>query len=416
MILEVIQDDKDVGIDGSFHLSISRYFVNTNQFEALLKYYYSIIKTADGKTRLRPAFVQQLWSCAVNVYPMLTKEITNDILVTLTRNQYSKNLTWVDTFLQDTAHMHTKKISGGEEFSLSEFNAVDFERFEEFKRKVSHNDVYGAELVISNSLKEGIAPQFCFLYSVLTLCLSKSLTSLAHVVDRMLRTRFCYIPLKVDILWLKWDVISSYRSSEKLSIKRLKELEFKLKEFERLHQRELSVQNYLQLTQICFHTRDFKYACYLISKARKILDTSNNRQWMMYYMTSLKLAARMHESERFVRVLKDWNCNHRASLVTPGCIRQIKGFIKYFQKKSAFTSTTASVNNKDVKDRIDELVVRYVDYKFQGLENMRKLTSFLKEWFDEDISLIKQEQNERKMKLACSTTVLTTVSWFQFYR
>lgn len=124
--------------------------------------------------------------------------------------------------------------------------------------------------MISNSLKEGIAPQFSFLYSVLALCLRNSLTGLARVVDVILRTRFRYIPLKVDILWLKWEIISNYRSFEKLSAEHLKELEFKLKEFERVHQKELSVQNYLQLTQICFHTRDFKYACYLISQARKI--------------------------------------------------------------------------------------------------------------------------------------------------
>ncbi|AJS66481.1 Pet111p [Saccharomyces cerevisiae YJM450] len=399
VILEKIQRDNDISIDGSFHLCISRYFVNTNQFEGLFKYYRSVVKTTDGKTRLRPAFIQQLWSCAVNVYPMLAKEITNDLLVTLKRSQYSKCLTWVYTFLQENAHIHTRKINGGEDSSLSGFNAVDFERFEEFKKKVSHNDVYGAELVISNSLKEGIAPQFSFLYSVLALCLRNSLTGLARVVDVILRTRFRYIPLKVDILWLKWEIISNYRSFEKLSAEHLKELEFKLKEFERVHQKELSVQNYLQLTQICFHTRDFKYACYLISQARKNLDTSNNKQWMMYYMTSLKLASRMHESERFSRILKDWNCNHRASLITPGCIRQIKGFMKYFEKRPAYISTAASIDNKEIKDRIDELVLRYVDYKYQGLENMRKLTLFLKEWFDEEISLLNLEQNERKMKL-----------------
>lgn len=83
VILEKIQRDNDISIDGSFHLCISRYFVNTNQFEGLFKYYRSVVKTTDGKTRLRPAFIQQLWSCAVNVYPMLAKEITNDLLVTL---------------------------------------------------------------------------------------------------------------------------------------------------------------------------------------------------------------------------------------------------------------------------------------------------------------------------------------------
>ncbi|KOG97585.1 Pet111p [Saccharomyces eubayanus] len=398
-ILEKIQNDKYIDIDGSFHLSISRYFVNTNQFEALFKYYFTIIKNGNGKTRLRPAFIQQLWSCAVNVYPMLTKEITNDILVTLRKDEYGRRLVWLYTFLQEEARIYTRKINGGEESSLSRFNVIDFERFEEFKKKVSRNDVYGAESVISNSLKDGIAPQFCFLYAVLELCLSSSLTNMAHVVDKIIRTRFCYIPIKVDILWLKWDVVSSYRSTEKLSAERLTELEYKIKEFERTHQLELSMQNYLQLTQICFHTRDFKHACYLISQARKMLDTSDNRQWMMYYMTSLKLAARMHESERFSKTLKDWNCNQSASLITPGCIRQIKGFMKYFEKRSAYMSTTTPVDTKEIKDRIDELVVRYADYKFQGLENMRKLTNFLKEWFDEEILLRNIEQNERKKEL-----------------
>ncbi|CAI4048823.1 hypothetical protein SKDZ_13G3820 [Saccharomyces kudriavzevii ZP591] len=399
IILEKVQNDKYVDIDGSFHLSVSRYFVNTNKFEGLFKYYYTIVKSAGSRTRLRPAFIQQLWSCAVNTYPMLTKEITNDILVTLKKDQYTKRLTWVNSFLQEKAHIHTQKINGGEESSLSGFSAVDFERFREFKEKVFHNDVYGAELVVSNSLKEGITPQFSFLYSVLTLCLDNSLTNLAHVVDRILRTRFYYVPLKVDILWLKWDVISSYRSFEKLPVERLTELEFKLKEFEQSHKRELSAQNYLQLTQICFHTRDFKYACYLISQARKFLDASNNRQWMMYYMTSLKLAARMHESERFSRILKDWNSNHRANLITSGCIRQIKGFMKYFEKRSAYISTATSFDGEEIKSRIGELVARYVDYKFQGLENMKKLTNFLKEWFDEEISLLKTEQNKRKREL-----------------
>lgn len=73
--------------------------------------------------------------------------------------------------------------------------------------------------------------------------------------------------------------------------------------------------------------------------------------------------------------------------------------MKYFEKRPAYISTAASIDNKEIKDRIDELVLRYVDYKYQGLENMRKLTLFLKEWFDEEISLLKLEQNERKMKL-----------------
>lgn len=400
-VIEKIQQDKEVHLDGSFHLTIAKFFVRHGMLNQMIQYYSDIVlNRAAGRIRLKVSHVEQLWDCALQAYPTLTTEITNELKVMLTKKQYIRVFPQLHQVLKQTSKVRKRKVMGGEENVKSGLPQVDYERLRRFESFITSHDIASATDAALESLKRGTKPHFDFYLCAIRKCLSSSLPDLAKSLSDMLSKRY-KAPLKLNILWLRYDIASKYQStisqSEMLSFRKVPLLEAQLAEFVRLHRESLNFQNYLQLSQISILIRDYTQADILIKEAANVIDKQSKQQWLMYYMTALKIAARLYRVDDFLALLRAWNQNDDARLITRGCIRQIKAYQKLFEKGSDRLSAADTALLPHISKEAELLVERYVFFKFEGLNESRKLYTLLQRWLNQEIKeLLRIERKSRK--------------------
>lgn len=391
-VVSRVKDDAEIHLDGAFHLKIATFFVKQGLLSHLLQYYSEVVRTqAAGRIRLKVAHIEQLWLCAIQTYPSLTREITNEVKVLLDKDKFVRQFTGLQRVIKQTSQVKQRRQMGGQEYVKSALTSTDFEKLQKFESAISRSDVAGATTTILESLKQGARPRFDFYFSAVRICLRSSLPALAKVLSDVILKSY-NSPLKLNILWLRYDALNQYRStvskSEMLSSNKVPLIETQLKEFERGHQSSLNFQNYLQLAQISIGIRDYHHASLLVEKSFSLIDNQDRQQWLMYYMTALKLAARLYDSKEFIKVLRHWNQNPEAKLISRGCIRQIKAFIKLFEKRRDQVSDYDAAVRHQMSKEVEFAVEKYVNLKFEGLNETRKLCNILASW-------LKQEMKER---------------------
>ncbi|QLL34715.1 hypothetical protein HG536_0H00900 [Torulaspora globosa] len=400
-VIEKVQQDKEIHLDGSFHLTIAKFFVRHGMLNQMVQYYSDIVlNRAAGRIRLKISHVEQLWDCALQAYPTLTREITNELKVILTKKQYIRAFPQLHQVLKQTSKVRKRKVMGGEEHFKSGLPQVDYERLRRFESFIASHDIASATDTALESLKRGTKPHFDFYLCAIRECLSSSLPNLAKTLSDMLSKRY-KVPLKLNILWLRYDIASKYQStisqSEMLSFRKVPLLEAQLAEFVRLHRESLNFQNYLQLSQISILIRDYNHADILISEAANLIDKRSRQQWLMYYMTALKIAARLYRADDFLALLRAWNQNGDAKLVTRGCIRQVKAYRKLFEKRADRLAAVHNASLADISKEIELLVEKHVFFKFEGLNESRKLYTLLQRWLSQEIKeLLRIERKRRK--------------------
>lgn len=402
-VMTKIRDDKDIPLSGIFHITIARYFVKRGLFDHLIEYYSSVLKKKGSRSlRLRIGHIQQLWDCTLRSFPILTREITNELKILLNNEKYIRNFPHLKSFLRETNKLVRKRTMGGYETYKSDLPEIDFERLGLLKSQIANGNIAGARSLILENMRQGISPQFNFYFSALKVCLDADLPSLAKVLDDSCSKHYHKIPLKVNILWLRYEIISKYKRvilrSDSSSLSKLQPIKDQIAEFERVHKDSMNFQNYLQLTQLSLYIGDYQLALTLIRESYHIIDDQDKQQWLMYYITALKISARLYRVEEFHRLLKEWNSNANAKWVSHGCIRQIKAFTKLFEKKQDRLEIKGDESLKlltDIYIQIDLLVDKYVNYKFDGLNAMKKLIFFLRRWADLEIKEIARSDKRK---------------------
>lgn len=400
-VIGKVQRDEKVQLDGSFHHTIAKFFVRNGMLSHMIQYYSDVVlnRTA-GRIRLKVSHVEQLWNCALQAYPSLTREITNELKVILDKKRYLKLFPQLQQVIKQASKIRKRKTISGEEYSKCGLPQVDFERLRRFESSISNEDVPDATSSILESLKRGTKPHFDFYLCAIRKCLSSSLPNLAKILSEMLSKQY-KVPVKLNILWLRNDICSKYRSTMSeagtLSSPKSPLLETQLREFERTNRESLNFQNYLQLSQIGILIRDYNQAKTLLEEAAHAVDPRSRHQWLMYYMTSLQLSARLHKPDEFLALLKEWNQNDNAKLISRGSIRQVKAYSRLFDKKLDHSTGCFDAVLTEITKEIDILVERYVAVKFQGLNESRKLYVLLKRWLDQEIrELTRLERKRRK--------------------
>lgn len=400
-VVERIRDDKEIQLDGSFHLIIAKFFVRQGLLNHLLQYYTDVVRNrAAGRIRLRVAHIQQLWLCALQSYPFLTREITNELRVILEDERYLREFGDLRNVLRQTSQVRRTRIMGGYEYQKSALSEIDFRRLREFEDALAQGDVAGATQTVLESLKQGTKPQFDFYFCAIRICLNSSLPSLAKLLNDIVSKSY-KVPLKLNILWLRYDVLQQYQStvskSEMLSFSKVPLIESQLKDFQRSNQDSLNFQNYLQLSQISIFIRDYREASSLVEKASKRINEQDKQQWLMYYMTALKLSTRLYNARDFLRLLQEWNRNSNARLISRGCIRQLKAYTKLFSKRQAQLLDYDDELAGEISKEVELAVEKYVGLKFEGLNESRKLCRLLAKWLNQEMKEIsKRERKKRK--------------------
>ncbi|CAR29635.1 hypothetical protein ZYGR_0AD03190 [Zygosaccharomyces rouxii] len=387
-VLSLIQKDHIIRLKPKFHLAIARYFVNEGMLQDLMGYYSDVLKRRGADSvHLRISIIAQLYRCALFAHPTLSKEIANEFTVLLNRDEYVRQFPRLREFLKRLSRIRPKGRKTVAQYTgVLELSPVDYERLEIFENRVNHGDLVGAKSFILENLRRGIQPSFNLHYCILQKILKLQLPTLAKTLDELFLSVYQRNPMKLKILWLRYGIMNEYNafqtSSESISLAKYKVLSSKLLDFERHHQSVLDFVNYMQLTQICLQIREYELAVGLLQRGATLINEKDKRHWQIYYMTALKLSARVYDMEAFSKLLQEWNENSSASWIAHSSLRQIKSYIKLFAKRSNRIPNYDENTMQEIVDACESLVHKYANLKFEGLDAMHDLMNFLKGWLD----------------------------------
>ncbi|SCU83466.1 LAFA_0D03774g1_1 [Lachancea sp. 'fantastica'] len=388
------QEDSNVELGDDFHKHVCHYFVKNGLLEVLVRYLTDIVQDKP-ENYLNHTYVEQLWSCALRKYPILSNEITNDFCLLLDREKSNLNQSdWRIQFVSEKIRNHlfraeNKKsrlssyVSLGSHFSTECAKAI--------QAALSSGDAIMARSKILDELQHGMKPSFSVLYSVLKVFMEDDVEA-ARSVDHIMRETYPKIPTKVDILWLKQNSRQSLSFVDKNNLGSVAKVQAarvavtNVKDFERERRSTLNFQNYMQLSSIFLSLRDTKAATQTLESGRSLMDPSSEREWYIYYSTALKVYTRAQDPEKFLTLLREWNDNGEAQFITRDTLRSCRGFIKYFTKYRATEDlpTAGPELLSQINKEMDALLARYVNYKFQGLNDMRMVIQFLTNWIHTD--------------------------------
>ncbi|SCV01772.1 LANO_0F13454g1_1 [Lachancea nothofagi CBS 11611] len=388
------QQDDTVELTNDFHKHVCHYFVKQGSLTTLVHYLRDVVRVAPN-CHLGHVYVEQLWCCALENYPILSREITNDIRLILNREDYLREYNWLSYIISKKFNKRSGKVSGSRStaekyLTLSSHFSSDSTRA--IHECITKGDMITSRAIMLNELQHGIRPSFAVLYSLLKLFIRDCVDS-ARLVDQIMRETYRNIPLKTDILWLKHNTLEVARSINRNSLSVAAKIEAaqvaatKIKDFEKERRAHLNFQNYMQLSSIFLILQNAKLAAQLLERGRKRMDSSNRRDWYIYYSNALKIYTRARDPVKFLSLLKEWNSNTDAWLVTNDTLRSCKGFVKYFEKHPPRTDQIIPERDiiSEINMEIDTLLARYVNFKFQGLNDMRMVTEFLQNWIDQDL-------------------------------
>ncbi|CUS21456.1 LAQU0S03e03026g1_1 [Lachancea quebecensis] len=385
------QKDSFVRLNDEFHKHVCRYFVKNGLLKSLVQYLNDVV-VPKADCHFGQTYVEQLWNCALQNYPMLSREFTNDLQLLLNKEELLREYEWLEyTTLRKlrkfSSNPGLKKSSSQTLLSLRSRLGSEFANA--IQSGLADGDAFAVRSLVLNELQRGLRPDFTVLYSLLKLLMQDHIES-AKLVDQILRETYREIPLKIDILWLKHNALEATQSiranASTPAAKQQAALvaATKIKNFEKQHSGRLNFQNYMQLSSLFLVLRDAKKASHLLEKGKKLINSSNKRDWFIYYSNALKVYTRARDSGRLLSVLKDWNGNDSAWLITPDTIRSCKGYMKYFERNH-FSATHNSSTLSEIHTEIDSLLTRYVNFKFQGLNDMKLVSSFLQRWIEQDL-------------------------------
>ncbi|SCU89120.1 LAME_0E02278g1_1 [Lachancea meyersii CBS 8951] len=388
------QNDASVELTDEFHIRVCRYFVKNGLLNALVQYLTRIVIKSSG-CHINHVYVEQLWCCAVKKYPILFKEFTNDFCLLLDQEKANISQSEWGHLVSDKIRISSFKVENSKRAS-NKYAALSSHFSPECAKAIQEafvsGDATSARTKMLSELQHGIKPSFAVLYLLLKFFMEESLEA-ARIVDQIMRETYPKIPIKVDILWLKYNAIRSANFMDRNSVVPAVELEAsqieitKVKDFERERRMHLNFQNYMQLSSISLVLRDAKTAVHMLERGKKRMDPSNERDWYIYYSSALKVHTRARDPVKFLLLLREWNNNDSAQLITRDSLRSCKGFVKYFAKHAWPYEQT--ITRRDIMAQIDReldaLLARYVNYKFQGLNDMRMVSHFLRDWISTDL-------------------------------
>lgn len=405
-IMIKVQDDDSITLNDAYHKVIAHYFVKNGLLKNLIQYFSDVVVPSPN-CRLNQTYVEQLWNCALQNYPMLSREYTNEMRILLTNKKYCRDFLWMNYLLKKRLRVVPRdtpySITTSKEYPKLNYDHLDVRSLISIQQHVANKDEVSARTAILDLVRKGIRPQFSFYYLTLKYCMKRS-SVMAKFVDELLRDMYFKIPLKIDILWIKHDVASFLKSlMPSFQMKQTEKEAFlvasaKIRDFEREHKDHLNFQNYIQLISTSLQVRDIKTSLDFLCASRELLNESSKREWYIYYSNALKVYARGIMADEFLKVLEEWCSNKNASLITPSTIRSCKGYAKYFKKHQASKNVNTEKLN-EINKMLESLRDRYKDYKFQGLNDMSFMTNFLKNWLAKEQETMKEANSDKRQRL-----------------
>lgn len=364
-------NDPYIVIDETTYHSIAKIFVFKGDFKNLIKYYNRLMH--ERTIHLQEEIFYSIFRCGKIAFPDLNFEamVYNLRNIMNTNREDIRQLWWLNNFMNylNKWNVKTKTSKSGTYV------------YNELIKCLKNDDVIRARDVLCKYFQSNGKQDYSILYGMLKYCLSKDRISLAKLIDGQLRQDnyfYRHDPLKLEIIWLIHQ--GKNQPSNSLSMQRAN-----LRQFSRNFESQMTSQNMLQLTNAMISLCDFEHATSLIKKASSKINTPY--QWTIFYMTSLKLAAKSLNRTLYLAILTQWY-NNACPVVLVGKSRiQFRPQIKYFHKKLLGCQDDPDfiLWEKNVMHYIQQLKQRDTERQAQAKRDIQFMADSIQQWIDQSI-------------------------------
>lgn len=379
-IMQIIHEDADITDRLTLNLIATEYFVKNGSFDKLYEVMESILSSRntpnDSNSSLKCIVITQLWECALQKYPLLSSALCNELRLVLNKHEYKDKYPWTKELISKANKL--RKIGGSNRLRVTSLSQHEFSKLMKILDQLQSKDTVALECTVTDTLREGILPSFYFYYEILRQCVAKSYLGLARLIEDIIRHNYHYVPLKLDILWLKQDVLThaserNFRESRRL-----------IRDFTLRHREELNFQNCIQLAQLSIRVRDYRESKHLLGLSAIRLNSNFPKQIVQQEMTTLHMLACSHQMSEFLWEIRNWRNreSHNVEHISRDDIRRLRCWSRYFTKRQQQIAEYDENITKMIDMEIKELVSIYAARRFQGLNDIRRLMYLVQQTLD----------------------------------
>ncbi|CCK72129.1 Pet111p KNAG_0J00460 [Huiozyma naganishii CBS 8797] len=306
MILSILDRETSLALQQRHYSMVAKYYVAKRDMASLVSFYDKRIM--DGEISLNRDVLYDICNCATRAYSqgVSTNFKTRVITLIHTDKRYMISNWW----LRDIINYLDK-------------NPRDT-LLTEFKSKLVQKDMMGARDLFLERIRDELKPEFKIMFQMLKLCMNKDFEPLAKVIDSTMKRLYPgAIPLSVETLWLRYDILKLSDPSARQTA---------VRSFLRNFGPSLCYRDMINVSKLLIEVGVLQGAELLLLKCKAALGASNDpAQWSHYYMAYLKLATVKLNAPLFEQLLQECLANPAASDTNAG---QLRAHIKYFAKRS----------------------------------------------------------------------------------
>ncbi|KAH7586089.1 hypothetical protein J7295_02175 [Nakaseomyces glabratus] len=390
-IVALIEADKEVDMEIFVKDMVGKIIARKRRFGTALKYYEDLVLNGiEGKKfPIKHEYLSSLWIAIVSDYPTLAEPIKQELFLTLNTDKYKRAYPWLKYFLQEVSQLKEWKLLGGVSWNVLHLRISEYDKLKELDKFIKSADCLEIEHIIQQTLRDGLVPNFHFNYSLIKLLLKGSLVSSAKTIDDTMRKNYYSIPEKLNILWLRNDIDTMKKNMNSLTNREYKRMiSSMLDDFVNSRVLSLGFKDYIQLTHLAMDYGLYGMAFKLLKSGKMIFQEKNGTNWKLYYLASLKLHTQTLQLDQFMAVLQSWIKNKDAYVITPGCLRRLKSYSRFFKKNSGNMDNFDADKLKELEQNIQVLKTKYLENKYKGLNDMHQMCQFIKTALDRDAKTI----------------------------
>lgn len=363
--------DSEITLDSKIYNVVANYFVKRGDLQNLVTFYDTLLR--EGTIKLGSDIFYLILRCGKIAYPDSNFQIMVNQLKKMMANSHldMKLLWWLTNF--------EKKLKLFDEKDRMKIKSNQL--YLKFINKVRSNRLVEARNLLYQYFQDETKQDQHLFYRMLKYCLScDNSLQLAEIIDKQIRKDDYYYkknPLKLEILWLSYHIKNNSNGDSNGNRARLQQLE-------RNFDLQMTSQNCLDLANLMLLVHDYSNAERLIKKSCERIINDDKLQWTIYYMMSLKFAARTLNPEYFITTLQEWvNSTHPVVLLSKNK-NQIQSYIKYFGKRSELLKESIILTpwQDNATLLFEQLKARDQERQNKAQQDIQSMLDSMQQWID----------------------------------
>ncbi|CAL9731964.1 protein Pet111p, mitochondrial [Monosporozyma unispora] len=372
--LHLMVNDTGIKVDSNIYNVIANYFVNRGDLKNLIIFYDNLLH--DRTINLGSDIFYLILRCGMIAFPDGNFEIMiTQLKKIMSKSHLDMKLLWWLVNFENRLKLFNEK---------DRMQVKNNKLYINFVNKIKGNLLIEARNLLYLYFQNETKQDQHLLYRMLKYCLSHNNSlQIAELIDKHIREDDYYYrknPLKLEILWLSYHIKNG--SEEDLQVNKTR-----LQQLERNFDLQLTSQNCLELTNLMLMVHDYSNAERLIRKSCEKIINDDKLQWTIYYMTSLKLAARTLDPEYFITTLQEWVTSPRPIVLLSKNKNQLQSYIKYFQKRSHQLKKDVILPpwQETVTKLFKQLESRDLERQLRAKQDIQTMLDSMQQWIDQAI-------------------------------